>query len=333
MQYVLGVDGGASSTLCAVATIDGAVLGIGRGGPSNHILAPGGRARAREAVATSLAAALRAARLGDVEFRAAQFGMTGINVNTDRSRAFEEVVREVLRARTIGVDNDARIALAGALAGGPGVAVIAGTGSVALGRDARGVDARAGGWGYLFGDDGSAFALGRAAVHAALQAVDGSGPATALTARIPTVGGMDLEAIPIAYYAGQLDRRRIAGLAPAVTAVAAAGDQVARGIVEHAAASLAALAAAVIRRLCWPDGATAVAPVGGVFDAGAIVLEPFRLALAAQVPGAAVVPPRYEPAAGALLLALQAADVTPTPERLALLAATWALRNAEERPS
>ena len=120
MEYFLGVDGGASSTISAVCTADGAVLGIGRGGPSNHILAPGGRERARRALAMALGEAMSSARLASVEFRAAELGMTGINPGTPESHALEEVVREMLSARAVRVDNDANVALAGAFACGPG---------------------------------------------------------------------------------------------------------------------------------------------------------------------------------------------------------------------
>jgi len=326
MGYFLGVDGGASSTTCAVCSDDGAVLGIGRGNASNHILAPGGRERARAAVGGAIEAALRAAGLGTIEYRAAQFGMTGIVAGTERAQAFAEVVADLLRAETVVINEDSWIALAGALACGPGVMVIAGTGSVAVGLDPDGRADRAGGWGYIFGDDGSAFALGRGGVHAALHARDGSGPDTILVERIPPAIGMDLTAITWEFYQGHLNRAAIARLATVVTESAAAGDPVARRLVADAAAALANLVGAVIRRLHWPDGATAVAPVGGVFDAGSIVLRPLRAALAARAPGAVLVPPRYDPVAGALLLALRAAGVPHTPERLALLAATWDLQ-------
>jgi len=327
MGYFLGVDGGASSTSCAVCDDDGAVLGIGRGYASNHILAPGGRERARAAVGGAIQAALRAAGLGTIEYRAVQFGMTGIVAGSERADAFAEVAADLLKAETVLIHEDSWIALAGALACGPGVMVIAGTGSIAVGLDPDGRVARAGGWGYLFGDDGSAFALGRGGVHAALHARDGTGPDTDLVKRIPAAVGMDLAAITWEYYQGRLDRAVIARLAAVVTESAAAGDPVARRLVAEAATALANLAAAVTHRLHWPDGATAVAPVGGVFDADATILHPLREALASRAPGAVLVPPRYDPAAGALLLALRAAGVPHTPERLALLAATWELRS------
>ncbi|TMI77169.1 MAG: ATPase, partial [Bacillati bacterium ANGP1] len=77
MEYFLGVDGGATSTALAICDREGRVLGIGHGGPSNHILAPGGEARARQAVETALDAAATAAGLRRIEFESAQLGMTG----------------------------------------------------------------------------------------------------------------------------------------------------------------------------------------------------------------------------------------------------------------
>lgn len=327
MAYFLGVDGGATSTACAVCDDTGRILGVGHGGPSNHILAPGGEARARSAVETALGAAETAAGLQRVEFACARFGMTGINRDTESARVFARVAASLISARIMQIDNDASIALAGALAGRPGVIVVAGTGSVAFGRDPSDRETRVGGWGYLFGDEGSAFALGLAGVRAALRAHDGVGPRTALEARIPQHFGRRVTEIPPLYYEGRLERSEIAAAAPAVTGAAASGDPVALPLVAEAAQALAAFAAAVIARLTWPDAAVPVAPVGGVFKAGRVILDPLRTALATRVPGAVLVPARFAPAVGALLLGLRAAGVPHTPERLALLAATWELRS------
>ncbi len=327
MEYFLGVDGGATGTACAVCDDNGRVLGIGHGGPSNHILAPGGEGRARAAVETALAAAAAAAGLYRTEFACAHFGMTGINRDTEAARVFARVAASLFTARVMQIDNDASIALAGALACRPGVVVIAGTGSVAFGRDPSDREARAGGWGYLFGDEGSGFAIGLAGVRAALRARDGTGPPTALEERIPQQCGRRLTEIPVLYYGEKLQRSEIAALAPAVTAAAASGDAVALSVVVKAAQGLAAVAAAVIAQLTWPEGAVPLAPVGGVFKAGRVILDPMKAALAARAPTAILVPPRFAPAVGALLLALRAAEVPPTPERLALLAATWELRS------
>jgi glucosamine kinase len=329
MAYFLGVDGGATSTACAVCDDNGRVLGVGHGGPSNHILAPGGEARARSALETALRAAEAAGGLHQVEFASAYFGMTGINPDTDAARVFARVAAHLLKARIMTIDHDASVALAGALACRPGVIVIAGTGSVAFGRDPSDREARAGGWGYLFGDDGSGFAIGLAGVRAALRAHDGVGPSTALEERIPQQFGRRLTEIPPLFYEGKIQRPEIASLAPAVTGAAAAGDPVALSVVVEAAQALAAAATAVVLRLAWPDGAVPLAPVGGVFTAGRVILDPLKAALAARAPAAILVPPRFAPAVGALLLALREAGVDRTPERLALLAATWELRRRE----
>ncbi len=328
MPYFLGVDGGATSTTCAVSDGDGRILGVGRGGPSNHILAPGGDARARTAVDAALGAAESAAGLHRAEFASACFGMTGINRDTEQARVFARIVSSLLAAGIAQIDNDASVALAGALACQPGVIIIAGTGSVAFGRDPLGQEARAGGWGYLFGDEGSGFAIGLAGVRAALRSRDGTGALTALETQIPHHFGRGLAEIPMLFYEGRVQRAAIAALAPAVTDAAGAGDPVALSLVEEAAQGLAATAAAVMKRLTWPDGTVALAPVGGVFRSGRVILGPLRTAVAARVPGAVLVPPRFAPAAGALLLAMQAAGISHTPERLALLAATWELRSA-----
>ncbi|HLW46712.1 MAG TPA: BadF/BadG/BcrA/BcrD ATPase family protein [bacterium] len=326
MEYFLGVDGGASSTTCAVATGDGAVIGIGHAGPSNHILASGGRERARAAVADSLARALALAGLGAVAFRAAQFGMTGITRDSEQARVFASVVDDAVKAGMVRIENDAVIARAGALAGRPGVIVIAGTGSVAFGEDPSGRQARAGGWGYIFGDEGSGFAIGCGAVRAALHARDGTGEPTVLVERLADGAGMPLADIPMAFYEGRINRSRIAALSPVVSRAAEERDFVALRLIDEAAAALARLVAAVIPQLRWPDGPVAVGPVGGVFDAGRTILRPLGEALARTAPAAVLVPPKLAPAVGAVLLAMRAGGVPLTPPVLALLAATWELR-------
>lgn len=328
MEYFLGVDGGASSTTCAVATDDGAVVGIGHAGPSNHILAPGGRERARAAVGDGVGHALAAAGLGPVAFRAAQFGMTGIVRDSERARVFAGVVAEALKAAIVQIDNDAVIARAGALAGRPGVIVIAGTGSVAFGEDPSGRQARAGGWGYIFGDEGSGFAIGCGAVRAALHARDGTGEPTVLVERLSEAAGLPVTEMPMAFYEGRINRARIAALAPVVSHAAQERDAVAVRLIDEAAAALARLAASVIAQLHWPDGPVAVGPVGGVFDAGRTILGPLGEALARTAPAAVLVPPRLAPAVGGVLLAMRAAGAQLRPQVLALLSATWELRRA-----
>ena len=154
-------------------------------------------------------------------------------------------------ATTLRLTNDAELLL-GALPDAMGVALIAGTGAIALGRDARGTTARANGWGHLIGDEGSGYALGHGAVRAATRAADGRGPATTLLAAITHAWALTTPADIIAHVYAHPDKVEIARLAPLVLAAWRAGDAVAGRIVRRAAGELAASALAVGHALALP---------------------------------------------------------------------------------
>ena len=161
----LGVDGGQSSTTAIIGDESGRILGAGSGGPCNHVGAAEGRQKLVRAVNECVAKACGQAGLdpATVAFESACFGMSG---GPDDKQA---ILQEILRARRLLTTTDAVIALAGATAGQAGIITIAGTGSIAFGRNARGETARAGGWGYVFGDEGGGFDITRQALRAALR--------------------------------------------------------------------------------------------------------------------------------------------------------------------
>lgn len=171
MSLFLGIDGGQSSTVGLIADEGGRVLGHGRGGPCNHVAASEGRAKFKRAILECLDEACRAAGLdlSTVEFEAACLGFSG--GATDK----EAYSREFIRSKSFKITHDAEIALTGATAGDPGVIVIAGTGSIAFGKNANGTTKRAGGWGYAFGDEGGAFDVAKQALRAALAMEEGWG--------------------------------------------------------------------------------------------------------------------------------------------------------------
>src|SRR5258706_2403708 len=146
----LGVDGGQSSTTALIGDATGRVLGIGVGGPCNHVGAAEGRQKLTRAVRESVEKASAQAGLDPraATFEAACFGMSGGPADK------QAILAEVIPARILVVTHDALIALAGATGGEPGVITIAGTGSIAFGRNGSGETARARGWCYLFGDEG-----------------------------------------------------------------------------------------------------------------------------------------------------------------------------------
>jgi N-acetylglucosamine kinase-like BadF-type ATPase len=300
----LGVDGGQSSTTALIGDESGRILGRGEAGPCNHVESEQGRARLVTAVTESVAKAAAAAGVpADAEFDAAVFGMSGGPADK------REVIASLVRARRLEVTDDARIALLGATGGGPGIIVIAGTGSIALGRNAEDRVVRAGGWGYIFGDEGSGFDIVRQALRAALRAEEGWGPKTSLADRLKAAtGAATANDVLHLFYMRGWPRDRVATLAPLVEQAALEGDAVARTVLQQAAQQLSTLAGSVRSQL-FPKGSPVfVATVGGVFQCK-MLAEFFRL-LAELEPGGSVGPPRRDPACGALLAALRQAGLT-----------------------
>jgi N-acetylglucosamine kinase-like BadF-type ATPase len=291
MKLYLGIDGGQSSTTALIGDETGRVLGEGSAGPCNHVGAPERRAKFFSAVGESVRLAAEQAGVR-AEFAAVCAGFSGGSADKDA------LTRELIKADRYFITHDAHIALAGATAGTPGIIVIAGTGSIGYGRNAAGVIARAGGWGYVFGDEGGAFDIARQALRAVLRHEEGWGPPTALRALL-----LDAETSANTLlhrcYTPDYPRERVAEFARLVDQAASAGDAVAASILDRAAQELATLAAAVRRQLFAEEEAAHVHYIGGVF-ASAALLARFRMLL--ELDGAtSVLPPALSPAEGALL--------------------------------
>jgi len=300
------VDGGQSGTMALIGDESGQVLGEGEAGPCNHAGALEGREKLERAVEGSLRGACQQAGLdtSTVQFEAACFGMSGGPEDK------QEILRGILRANLLVVTTDAVTALAGATAGGQGIITIAGTGSIAFGRNAAGRTARSGGWGYIFGDEGGAFDIVRQSLRAALRMEEGWGPPTSLReVLLAATGSCDANQVLHRFYADEWPRSRVATLAASVDQAAADGDAAANQILNGAAVQLAMLAASVRGQLWQPGDGVEVAYIGGVFQSR-IVLERFRL-LVEMEEGNRCRPPRYGPAEGALLEAYRAAGLNP----------------------
>ena len=305
-----GVDGGQSSTVALIADEHGMVLGRGIGGPSDHIgQAPDSR-RLAGAVEDALGEALRRAGLStESEFDSVVAGISG----------FEGTIHGLaprVRSQRMRFVHDAPIAHAGAFALGAGIVVIAGTGSVAYGNDAGGREVTIGGWGYLFGDEGSAFEIARRALSRAMQAED-DGHANALGDAARTrFGEATLRELAREFYLEKIDRAELAGFATEVMRLADDHHPDAQDILDHAARSLMRLAWICAARLALLERRVDVALVGGVF-----ANERFRLEVARRITetigGAEVVPARYDPPAGALLLAYKEAGIAEPPALVA----------------
>jgi len=302
--FVLGVDGGGSKTVCVLLDADRRELARGEGGPSDHYTV--GYAKAREALRTAIVTTLETSRLAAESVSAICLGMAGVDRPEDE-QIIHQMVQEIIPVPRVRVVNDAVIALVGGVGRPYGVAIISGTGSIAYGINARGQTRRAGGWGYLLGDEGSGYDIGRRAMQAALRAHDGRGQPTRLLpmllAHLNLTRIQDLMAL---VYLQGFERHQIAALVPLVEQAAREGDPIARDILRGAAEELALAARAVIRGLEMEDEAFDVVLVGGVFKTGMCLLE-VRARVLDAAPRANVVLPRHEPVIGAALLALDLA--------------------------
>jgi N-acetylmuramic acid 6-phosphate etherase len=300
----LGVDGGGSHTVALLASADGAVLGSGVGGPSN--LQAVGPERAFQALEEAVAGAYKAAGLSRTPAAGACLGLAGAGREADRGLVRDWAARTNLAGR-VEVTTDVALLLPAGTPAGWGVAVVAGTGSIALGRTADGRTARSGGWGHLLGDEGSGYALALGALQAVARAADGRGPATLLTDHLLRALGLGgpSELVPWLYQGGR-ERAELAALAPLVLGAAEAGDAVAEGLVEEGAQELAAAAAAVARQLGMADQEVPVALAGGALVGSPAYPERFLAALRAEGVHGGPVTSVAEPARGAVRLAVSA---------------------------
>jgi N-acetylglucosamine kinase len=299
-RFVLGVDGGGSKTHCVALDSSGRLLARGIGGPSNPLAV--GFEAASMAILDAIGEASMRCRVE--RFDAACVAVAGVERPVSRGM-LEERLRAALPAAQVFVVPDAMAALYGATLGEPGVVVIAGTGSIAYGWRDIGEVARAGGWGWKIGDEGSGYEIGRKALNAAARAHDGRGPKTLLLPLILEAFNLKdpMELIDLIYLEG-LKPHRVATLTPLVVEAAEKDDQVARRILREAGAELARAAVAVVRRLGL-EGFFTVSYTGGVFQESSLIRGLFEEEVKRAAPGCRVTPVRFEPAVGAAMLAFR----------------------------
>lgn len=316
-NLLLGLDGGQTGTRAAIATSDGPPLGKGEGGPIRHLYS-GPSSETVSALRDATLSSLQNAGVEGERVAHAVLGLTGIGT-ADSSTALtaRAIVQSLLPRARIDVLPDYVTTLEGVSRGEGGVVVAAGGGSVAYGRDSRGHAALAGGWGYLLGDEGSGYDIGRRAIAAATHAADGRAPHTLLTrAVLETFDIVTLTDIKAIVYQTSPPRERVASLVPAVSDAARQGDTAAQMILQAAGRDLALLGLAVLHRLYVESEAVILYPTGGVFSAGQVLRHAFTSTLRAAWPSVRIEEPRGTALEGALLLAhrAQRGESPPTDE-------------------
>jgi N-acetylglucosamine kinase-like BadF-type ATPase len=296
----LAIDGGGTRTTCALAD-DCHVLATASAGGSNIVRV--GEAKARANLHAAITQACKTAGGGPAHIEHTVIGVAGAAV-PQVADAIRRILAEIVGGE-ITVVGDMVIALEAAFAGQPGVIVIAGTGSIAFGRNCAGQTARAGGWGYAISDEGSGHWIGRSAVTAALRAHDAACGEAFVSAILKAWELPDVE--HLAKRSNASPPPDFAALFPAVLEAAKGGDLLANEILDSAGEQLAQVAAAVIGRLWAPKQSVRVALVGGVFRHSPEVRHSFYTGLRLLCPHAAVCFKIVDPISGALWLARQAA--------------------------
>lgn len=306
MTLFAGMDGGQSATAAVIADERGKILGRGSAGPSDEIGQGPDSTRLREALSDALADAIQHAGLPhDTRFAAIVAGVSGYEGRV-HGRTPE------LPADSLTLVHDSENALAGALRGEPGVVVIGGTGSIAFARNAQGASALVGGWGFLFGDEGSAFWLARTALSDAMRDED-AGEASEIGARaLAYFQQPSLRKIARSFYLNQISRAQLASFAATVIEAAKRGNSAAARYLHDGAAALALLATRAMAHTGMRDAN--VAFIGGTtHNAG--YRDLFAQQLRMLAPHAHLVQPYYDAAVGSLILAYKH-NGTPVPERI-----------------
>ena len=300
MAFVVGVDGGASKTVALIATEGGKVVGRGQSGSSNHQNV--GSGSASEAIRAAVHQARVKAHLTRKELAVGVVSLAGIDSNRDVVAARRFVRKANVASRTF-FAHDSVSALYAATKGAPGIIVNSGTGSFAAGINSRGVYARVGGWGYLAGDEGSAYDIGRMALVLSFRMLDGREKTTGLQNVIcKHFQVTSLEDARAAIHRSKVEE--IAGLSLTVSRLAPS-DGTCEQILKRAGFELGDLACAVARKLEMTEDVFPVVGTGGGFKSGHYLTRSFACRIREECPNAVTSILRIEPAHGALIVALR----------------------------
>ena len=318
MKTYLGVDGGGSKTRFLLTDEHGNVLGTHTAGSAYHLEI--GLDALEAMLAHGIASTLQQAAVAPSELTFAFLGLPAYGEDRSLQARLDAAPAAALPTGRYRCGNDVVCGWAGALAGSDGINIVAGTGSIAYG-EYGGRSARAGGWGELFSDEGSAHWLAREGLRLFSRMSDGRSPRGALHGILRRHFSLqdDLDLCAAIYGKSMAQRSQLAQLSRLVAEAANAGDPAAGALFTQAATELADIVDAVRDQLQVPAGLDLpLSYSGGLFQLSKLLLEPFQAALAARAHRYRLSAARLPPDAGA---ALQAARVAGTPLAASSIAA------------
>lgn len=292
MPFFLGIDGGGTKTRCLVGD-EKSQLGVGSSSSSK--VQRVGEACARDALAGAVNEACVQAGISPRQIVRTCAGITGA-ARPEIAGVMKNLMASIVGGQ-VEIVGDIEIAFEDGFGSGPGVMVIAGTGSIVFGRNAAGESARAGGWGYPISDQGSGQWIGAEAVREALRERDRGQTGGQLNALMEKLGADSFENFIVRLNANPAVD--FAALFPVVLAASDKGDTAAAEILTHAGRELAAMSGTVIDRL-FGEQSVSVATHGGVFASNPIVRESFAQEIGARYPRVELLDREVDPARGAL---------------------------------
>lgn len=306
-RYVIGVDGGGTKTNFVLIDSLGNIIASARGESTNYQVV-GGK-KLREELLKGFDILIKQSNLPANKIDHIFLGLAGAGRESDR-KEIVALFHDTEFNKKVIVDSDAMAALAGAFATGPGIIIISGTGAICFGKNNQGKIVRSGGWGYLLGDEGSGYFIGREAIIAALKDFDGRGEKTSLKDKLAAHFRLNsIDQIIPQIYQNRIDRVAIADLAPIVFAEAKNGDTVAAEIIRRTGKELGLLAKAVAQRLNFEGEEIRVALIGSIFKQREMVIHEIAKELYEISWNVEISDPMFPPEYGAALLAIQKSGI------------------------
>ncbi len=302
--YVIGVDGGGTSTVARLADLQGNVISVAKAGPSN--LSTSGPEKCAETLTSAIIDACSEASISLDSVQIVVYGTAGAGRKADQDRLHEAILSRwnslPKQPRKLHVIGDADIALESAHGGDAGIIIIAGTGSIIYGRDTDGSIKRSGGWGPVIGDPGSGTAIGLRALRYAATALDGCIEATFLMQLIAENTGItSQESLINKVYR---EKYHPSEAAPLVFQAADTGDQNALDIINESALELVEMLRCGVRKFSF-DQVIPVSYIGGVLQSDTVYPEIVSKLIREYIPNADIRKPKFKPEEGAIAMAIR----------------------------
>jgi len=306
-HYVIGVDGGGTKTDLVLVDLAGNLVGMEKVGSTNY-QAVGGE-KLRDELLEGFSGLANATNVDIDRIDHIFLGLAGAGRETDQEE-IKTLFDDTVFAGKITVDSDAIVALAGAFGTNPGIILIAGTGAICFGSNQDGKIVRSGGWGYLLGDEGSGYYIGREAIMASLKDFDGRGEKTKLKEKLEQRFELDsIDKIIPFIYQDEIDRVIIANIAPLVFDCVKEGDFISGEIIRKTGHEMGLLAKSVAKQLGFSGEEINVSLIGSIFKQKEMLVNQISKELFEISWNVTIVEPRFQPSFGAALMGLKKQNV------------------------